>query len=98
MDRVRPDFSTPLGIHGSDNEYTLNPRYDWIRTFPWLNWGVINIVTENGVAQLHVTEDVAQHVHKHSEIPLIEMEWITDTDYNKYLEAQTKNLDDTWLE
>lgn len=97
MDRIRPDTSTPLNA-GEGRDFILNSRYDWIRTFPWLQWGIINIVTEEGVAQLHVTEETALQVHEASGIALVEMEWITDTDYNKYIEAQANNIDDSWLE
>lgn len=97
MIEIVPDFSTPLNTDGH-GEYLLNARYDWIRTFPALGWGIINIVTEGGVAQLHVPEETARMVHEHSRIPLVELDWITDTDHSKYIEAQANNLDDSWLD
>ena len=95
--RIRPDVSTPLDT-GENGCFTLNDRYDWIRTFPWLQWGIINIATEEGIAQLHVPEEAARLVHDLSSIPLIEMEWINQTDYEKYLEAQANSIDDSWLQ
>lgn len=96
-ERIRQDSSTPLNA-GEGLDFMLNARYDWIRTFPWLQWGIINIVTENGVAQLHVDEETARNVHEASGIPLVELDWITDTDYDKYIEASANNIDDSWLE
>lgn len=97
MIEIVQDFSTPLD-GGEYGEFLLNARYDWIRTFPALGWGIINVVTEGGIAQLHVPESTACMVHETSRIPLVELDWITDTDHNKYIEAQANNLDDSWLE
>lgn len=92
---VRPDYSVRLTA--GDSEYLISPRYDFIRLFPAIGWGILNIVTDNGIATLHLTEAQARRVHQQSEIPLIEMGWITDHDYERYLDAQTNSLDDDWL-
>lgn len=94
--RVRPDYSAPLKA-GEAGEYSLSPRYDWIRVFPWINFAVINVITEEGVAQLFVTGETAQSVQEASGIPLVELEWITDTDYEKYLDVQANGME-SWLD
>ena len=96
-DKVVPDFSTPLDA-GEYGQYTLNGRYDWIRVFPWLKWAVLNVVTEQGVAQLHMPQETAERVHEASRLPMVEMDYILDTDYEKYIEASANNLDESWFQ
>lgn len=96
MEFIRPDYCIPIDT--GDSEYVLSPRYDFIRVFPFIGWSIMNVVTDTGVAQLHLTEDEGRRVAQQSGIGLIEFNWITDHDYNKYLDAQTKNLSDEWLE
>lgn len=98
MDRIRPDFSTPLGIQGSETEYLLDPRYDFIRLFPWLEMGIINVLTEKGVARLYVDEATCRKVEEAAQIPLVELDWITESENESMRQIQMKNLDDSWLE
>lgn len=87
MDRVRKEFSTRLDA-GEHGEFLLDARYDFIRVFPWIKHAVINVVTEEGVARMHVDEATARRVHEKSQIPLVELDWITEQEYNSYLETQ----------
>ena len=97
-ERVRPDYSVKMDA-GQYGDYLLDPRYDFIRVFPWIKHAVINILTETGVARLHVQEEEARRVRLQSQIPLVELEWITEQEYESYLAIQgdADNLEG-WLE
>ena len=97
-ERVKPDYSIGMGIQGSDERYLLDPRYDYIRVFPWLGYGIVNIVTEGGVARLYTTEAQCRQTHESSGIPLVELEWITESEHESMREIIANSIDDSWLE
>ena len=96
-DRVRPDYSIGMGVSGSDETFLLDPRYDFIRVFPWLGYGIVNILTENGVARLYTTEEQCRQTHESSGIPLVELEWITESEHESMREIIANSIDDSWL-
>jgi len=96
-ERVRPDYSVRMGIQGSDETYLLDARYDFIRVFPWLKYGIINVVTEGGVHRLYTTEAQCQQIHETAGIPLVELEWITESEHESMREIIAKSIDDSWL-
>lgn len=55
---IKPDYSTPLHLSNSENGYMLDPKYDFIRLFPAIGYGIINIVTETGIVPDALTMDV----------------------------------------
>jgi hypothetical protein len=95
-ERVRADFSTPL-TSTTGQEWVLDARYDFVRIFKWLQFGVINIVTEEGIQRLYVDEAQARHVGERAMLPIAELEWICESEYEQYLAIQQDNLDDSWL-
>lgn len=97
-ERVRPDYSIGVGIQGSDERFLLDPRYDFIRVFPWLGYGIVNIVTENGVARLYTTEAECRETHETSGIPLVELEWISESEHELMREIIANSIDDSWLQ
>lgn len=96
MDRVRPDYSARLSTN--QGEFLVDPTYDFIRVFKWLGHAVINIVTEDGMNKMHVDEATARQVHERVGIPLVELDWITESEYQKYLDIKADLVDDSWLE
>jgi len=97
-ERVRPDYSIGMGIQGSDERYLLDPRYDFIRVFPWLGYGIVNILTENGVARLYTTEAQCRQTHESSGIPLVNLDWIVESEHESMRGVIAKSIDDSWLE
>ena len=93
---IRPDYSVPLTVTNSEKEFVLDPRYDFIRLFPAIGYGIINIVTENGIARLYVDQEQCEKVHEHAGLPLIELDWIVESEYESMQEvmAQPDNLED----
>lgn len=96
MERVRPDFSTPLNT-SSGETYSLDHRFDFVRNYPWLNHAIINIITETGVNRLHTTSEQGLLVAKTSLIACTDIDWIGESEYERYLEIQQDKLDDSWL-
>lgn len=96
MERVRPDASVKL-TSTEGQEWLLDARYDFVRIFPWLNFGVINIITEEGQQRLYVDEAQARSVGERAMLGICEMETITESEWERYLEIQADNLEG-WLE
>ena len=96
-ERVRADYSIGMGVQGSEERFLLDPRYDYIRVFPWLGYGIVNIVTEGGMVRLYTTEEQCRNTHESSGIPLVELEWITESEHESMREIIANSIDDTWL-
>lgn len=92
---VKPDYSVPLHLENSENGYVLDPKYDFIRLFK-IGYGIINIVTETGIVRLYVDEEQCRKVHEHAGIPMVELEWICESEYESMQEvmSQPDNLED----
>lgn len=93
---IRPDFSTPL-TSTEGQEWILDPRYDFIRVFPRIGFGIINIITEEGVQRLFVSEAEARRVGEQSMIGVCEFDFITESDNEHYLDTQESKIED-WLD
>jgi hypothetical protein len=91
-ERVKPDYSVPLTT--SDGlEYLLDCRYDFIRVFPWLGYGIVNIVTEDGIHRLYTDEQQCQLIHESAGIPLVELEWICESENETIRQIIADDLD-----
>lgn len=98
MERVRKDYSIGMNTEGKESErYLLDPRYDFVRVFPWLGYGIVNIVTENGIHRLYTTEQQCRTINERAGIPLVELEWIVESEYENMLEIMANDLE-SWLE
>jgi hypothetical protein len=92
---VVPDFSTPL--HSTDGqEFLLDHRFDFIRLYSGINHAIINVITETGVQRLHVSREIGLMVAEKSLIVCKEMEFIGESEYEKYLQIQERNIEG-WL-
>lgn len=96
-ERVKKDYSIRMGVEGTEEGYLLDPRYDYIRVFPWLQYGIVNVVTDEGIHRLYTTEKECRAVHENSGIPLIELEWICESEHESLIDIMANNLED-WLE
>lgn len=98
MERVKPDYSVGMTIDGSEERYLLDPRYDFIRLFPWLQYGIVNIVTETGIHRLYTTEEQCMTIHERTRIPLAIVDFIVESEYENMVEIMANDLNDSWLE
>ena len=96
-ERVKKDYSINMGVEGTDEGYLLDPRYDFIRVFPWLQYGIVNIVTEDGIHRLYTTEEQCRAIHEGAGIPLVELEWIVESEHENMLEIMARDLEN-WIE
>jgi hypothetical protein len=98
-ERVRPDYSVRMGIEGTDDGYLLDPRYDFIRVFPWLGtgYGIVNVVTEDGIHRMYTTEEQCRNIHETAGIPLVELEWIVESEHENMIDIMARDLE-SWLE
>jgi hypothetical protein len=91
-DRIKPDYSVPLTT-SDGSEYLLDCRYDFIRVFPWLGYGIVNVLTEDGIHRLYTDEQQCHLVHESSGIPLVELEWITESENETIRQIIADDLD-----
>jgi hypothetical protein len=94
--RVQPDFSAGLEI--GDQTYIVDRMYDHIHVFSWLGHGILKLITEDGVAQIHLSQANALKIATGAGIVPIMREEISEREYNQYLSAQEGMLDDDWLD
>lgn len=97
MERVKPDYSIKMGVEGTEETYLLDPRYDFIRLFPWLGYGIVNVVVEQGIHRLYTTEEQCRRIQQGTGIPLAEVEFITESEHERMLEIMADDLE-SWID
>lgn len=95
MDRVRPNFS--VGVNMGGEKVLVDRVYDHVHVFNWLGHGILKIITDEGLLQVHTTEEDALRVAEAAGIVPTLREEISETEYEKYLEAQENQMEG-WLE
>jgi len=94
--RVQPDFS--LGLNIGDQHHLVDRTYDHVHIFEWLGHGILKLITEEGVAQVHLSQADAEKIATGAGIIPIMREEISEREYEQYLQAQESMMDDDWLE
>jgi len=95
-ERVKPDFSIRMAVEGADDGYLLDPRYDFVRLFPWLEYGIVNIVVETGIHRLYTTAEQCLRIHE-AGIPLAVVDFITESEHENMIEVMAGDLE-SWME
>ena len=93
-ERIKPDFTLRIDV-GEEEDYLLDPKYDFIRVFPFLGYGILNIVVETGVHRLYTTEEQCRIIAQRG-IPLVELEWITESENERMREIMADDLEN-WM-
>jgi hypothetical protein len=96
MERVNKDFSVRIDL--GDEQVLVDRVYDNIHIFPWIGHAILKLVTEEGMMQVHTTIDEALRVAEATGIKPLEREEISEREYEKYLDIQVSQLDDSLLE
>jgi hypothetical protein len=92
-DRIQPDgFS--IGINIGETEYLFDPHYDSVHVFDWLGHGLLKIICEEGLAQIHTSQADAEEVAVRSGADVHYRKHIGQREYDKYLEFMAKTMDD----
>lgn len=95
MDRVNPNFS--VGVNIGEQRLLVDRVYDHVHLFPWLGHGILKILTDEGLMQIHVGQEDALKVAEGAGIKPLVRDEISQSEYDKYLEAQETQLE-RWLE
>lgn len=96
MDRVRRnEVSVPLNI--GEETILFDPHYDTVQVFRWLGHSIIRLITDEGLAQIHLTQEMGERVAKAAGCEIFYREEIGEREYEKYLEAQETQME-RWLE
>ena len=94
---ILPDQFYPLNIEGTDRQYLINAKFDRIDRFPLLGHHILKVYDdEQGLVLMHIDHPTAQAIVSHTRLPMVDREYIYQSEYNGYLEAMDKRIE-TWL-
>lgn len=96
-EKVRPDYSIRININDSDESYLLDPRFDFVRVFPWLEYGVVNVITDEGVRRIYTSQEQCETINRDGGIPLVELEWISESEHETFIGIMANDLE-SWIE
>lgn len=97
---IKPNRSVRLHANTTqgDMEFALDPVYDRIDRFRQLGFNILKIVDpQRGFAQLPLEDETAALVAIEAHLPVVDREFITESEYELYLNWCESNLDE-WLE
>lgn len=94
MERIRPDKFYQLNPESGEEPYNVNAKYDRIDHFSWLGHWILKVWDdEHGLVGLHVDEATAKQVIDYAELPVVERDFMYQSEYEAYLQAQEKMMD-----
>lgn len=91
-DRIKPDFS--IGIDFGDQHFLIDRVYDHVHTFAWLGYGLLKIITQEGVMQMSCWQSDAEEIAEQAGIIPIRREEISVAEYKLYGKFVIFALDD----
>ena len=93
-ERIKPDYSARINLHGSEEQFIVSPKYDHIQQFRWLGHAIIRYMSSEGIQHIHISSETGDRIVEHTGIPVAEMEFMLESDYLSYLEAQAGMLEE----
>jgi hypothetical protein len=97
IERIRDDYAARVNFEGTDDGVLVSPKYDRVDVFGWIGWSILRVIDNEGMAHLHMTEEVGRRVATTTGLPLAECEVMMRSDYETYLTVQERSLSDDWL-
>lgn len=98
MRDIRKDELYPLNmVRGGEviNTYHVNAKYDRVDHFADLGCYILKIIDdEDGMMAVYLPEDDAMRVVAEAELPLVERDFMFQTEYDGYLIAEANMLND----
>lgn len=91
MDKIRPNYSVNVNFGGT--ELLVDRVFDNIHLFKWLGHGILKVICDDGLVQIHTSESEALRVAEAAGIIPVERDEISQSEYNTYLSAQETQLD-----
>jgi len=95
IDRVTPDFSAGLMLN--DKKVLVDRVYDHIHIFDWLGYGLLKLVTEEGIMQVPLDLAQADAICIGAGIIPIMRHEISVSEHEYYLEIQAKQLEQEFI-
>lgn len=100
-DYIRDDSSVSMKINydGESQDMLISAKYDRLDHFERLGLFILKVVDpEYGFIQMILSPEDAAKVIVSARLPVVEREFIFQSEYDFYMEVQAKNLDDSWLD
>jgi len=94
---IRKDTLTPISIFDGEehHEFMVNARYDRIDHYAPLGVWILKIMDdESGMIEGICSEEYARNIAKVALLPIVEREFIYETEHEMYLDAMGQRLDD----
>jgi hypothetical protein len=98
-DFFRPDEFSRINVEGSSQFFTVNAKYDRMDYFPRIGAWILKVFDdEHGLVSCYLDEKTARKVVAHTELPIVERDFMFVSEHEGYLTAQAKMLDEDWLD
>lgn len=98
---IRKDKLTPISIFDGeeDREFMVNARFDRIDHYAPIGIWIIKIADdEHGMIEGICSEDYARSLAKVAMLPIVEREFIYESEHEMFINAMGQRLDQIWDE
>jgi len=95
MNRVKPDYSAGLMLN--DTKVLVDRVYDHIHIFDWLGYGLLKLVTEEGITQVPLDLEQAAAICTGAGIIPIMRQEISASEHEYYLQVQALQLEQEFM-
>jgi hypothetical protein len=96
-ERIQPDFSVQVKFD-DENSFLVDRTYDHIHVYSWLGYGILKLITEEGVLGISLPESDALRIAETAGIIPIMRQEISEREYAQYLAFSEAMLGDDWLQ
>jgi len=99
QDRVRPDTFKQLNVEGSEQPLIVNAKYDRMDHFPAFGAWILKVYDDEvGLVSCHLDEATARQVVEFTEIPIVERDFMYESEHEAHLQGQERMLEQYWLD
>ena len=94
-DKIHPDKLYFLNPENGTEPIGVNSKYDRIDHFGWINYWVVKVMDdEKGMMALSVDEKTARDIAGFALLPIVERDFIYQSEHEVYLKVQEKIMDE----
>lgn len=96
---IRKDqfYEVPMWDGKEEHSLVINAKYDRLDVYKPLGIWILKILDdEQGLIQVIMEEEQARKIAKFALIPIIEREFLYESEHEMYLDAIAERLDDIW--
>ena len=88
---VRPDEFFPIGFEGTEEGVMVSAKYDRMDYFPALGAWILKCYDDDtGLMSLYIEEETARRVVDHTDIPVVQRDWMYQSEHNAYMISREK--------